>query len=54
MDNANINQNESKVKVIADFSKSVGNNLVKTKFGVYVCTYVSLERMLRDIKFCMS
>jgi len=50
MDNANINQNESKVKVIADFSKSVGNNLVKTKFGVYVCTYVSLERMLRDIK----
>lgn len=38
------------VKVVADFSSEVGNPLVKTKFGVYVCTYVSLERMLGDIK----
>lgn len=40
----------NKSEVIVDFSIKENYPLVKTKFGVYICTYVSVERMIRDLK----
>ena len=40
---------EEPVLLCANFALGENYPLVKTKFGVYICTYVALERMIRDI-----
>jgi Beta-xylosidase len=45
----NMTSAKETVRVEADFAQAAAFPLVK-KFGVYICTYVALERMLRDLE----
>lgn len=38
------------IQAVADFSIEEKNSLVKSKFGFYGCTYVAIERLLRDLE----
>lgn len=44
------NKMDKTVSIYADFSEEMKNSLIKSKFGVYVCSYVEARRMIRDIE----